>query len=172
MLEGAGPLTSSAEQSPDQLAAALRWRRTCPAASPLYPDRERMARARARGRFPVPLEAARMLVERGSRALEDGFVWRHDPQLLAPSVMRMTEEQVDAFLTRIRVPALACITSEGIIDGVGRRRLQRIPEVRLVDIDGSHHPQLEPGRLDTLAAVLNDFHDAVPLSRPLPEVAS
>lgn len=172
MLEGAGPLTSSAEQSPDQLAAALNWHRKPLAAHPLYPDRERMARARARGRYPVPLEAARMLVERGSRAREDGFVWRHDPQLLAPSVMRLTEEQVDAFLARIRVPTLACMTSEGIIDGAGRKRLQRIPGARLVEIDGSHHPQLEPRRLDALAAVLNDFYATVTLSRPLQEVAS
>lgn len=46
MLEGLGPLTQTAAEAPEQLAQALAWQRRPVATARLYPDRERMAKAR------------------------------------------------------------------------------------------------------------------------------
>lgn len=157
MLEGLGPLTQTPELSPDQLLKALEWH-SAPPQFRCYPDRERMARARARGRFPVALEAARLLVERGSEAVDEGYVWRHDPRLLAPSAVRLSEAQVAAFLQRIQSPSLVCLTADGISTPSARARLELMSDVTIVDLAGGHHPQLEPERLDSLAVTLNDFY--------------
>jgi pimeloyl-ACP methyl ester carboxylesterase len=161
MLEGLGPLTQTAAAAPQQLAAALAWRHAESKAQPRYADRERMARARAQGRFPVALEAARLLVERGSECIDGRFVWRHDPRLLAPSVMRMTDAQVEAFMADVSVPTLVCLTSDGIATPAARQRLERIAGATIVDLEGGHHPHLEPDRVERVAATLNDFYAEV-----------
>ena len=68
----------------------------------------------ARGCMPGACRAAgleeplvRLLVERGVRAVDGGYAWSSDPRLTLPTLVRMTEAQVEDLVAGIECPTLA-----------------------------------------------------------------
>ena len=90
--------------------------------------------------------AARRLVERGSVTDPDtGEVrFRHDPRLRLPSRLRLTEEQVRAFLAAITCPVLAIRARSGwpFPEAAVRSRLRTLRLVEVVEVEGGHHVHL------------------------------
>ncbi|WP_432694894.1 alpha/beta fold hydrolase [Marinobacterium sp. YM272] len=161
MLEGLGPLSQTPESAPAQMGKALEWRKAPSRASIIYSDVERMVQARMKGRFPVGYEGAKALVLRGTRQVETGFVWSHDPRLLAPSVARLTEPEVRGFLSQIRPPVLVCLTEGGIATEESRERLRVINNLHRVELKGGHHPHLEESELDAVSDSINRFYRTI-----------
>ena len=77
-------------------------------------------------------------------------------------MLRLTEEQVEAFLGRIRCPVLAVAADHGwpFPGEVAHRRLSRIAQVTALTLPGNHHlhlntPDVVAGPIDAfLAGVL------------------
>lgn len=60
----------------------------------------------------LPLDAARVLVERGTRPDErGGLTWSADPNLLLPSKTRFEEGSIQAMIRSIKVLLLACLSA-------------------------------------------------------------
>ncbi|MBS98570.1 MAG: alpha/beta hydrolase [Oceanospirillaceae bacterium] len=161
MLDGLGPLTFEAEESVARFRSALAWEREPRPEAVAYEERERMAQARARGRFPIPLESARVLVERAAMKVEDGWLWRHDPRLLAPSVVRMTESHVSSFFQAVEAPTLVCLAEQGIATESGRERVKQLPNATVVSIPGGHHPHLEVENLPAVVHCIERFYSGL-----------
>jgi pimeloyl-ACP methyl ester carboxylesterase len=124
----------------------------------VFPDVDSAVRARMHaGRVPGSgLEAplVRLLVERGLRAVADGdatagYQWSSDPRLTLPTMVRMTEQQVEDLVAGIECPTLAVFADPAqpyLPDALRRRRAALLPRGRLHVVAGGHHLHMQqPG---------------------------
>jgi pimeloyl-ACP methyl ester carboxylesterase len=144
LLEGAGPLAAPAEQAPEQLRRALDdERRAATATRRVFPDLDAAVAARVRD-SDLDSGSARLLVERGTEAVDGGVRFTHDPRLRTRSRVRLTERQVLAYLAAIECPVLAVGARQGwpFPKDVVARRLATVGDVERVEVDGGHHVHL------------------------------
>ena len=143
LLEGLGPMSTPAEETPDRLRDALRREGASGRPRPRHADLAAAVEARRRG-SDLDRESAALLVARAARTEADGVRFHHDPRLRNPSRVRLTEAQVTAFLTAISCPVLAVLASHGwpFPEPYLSRRQASIRELRVVHVDGGHHVHL------------------------------
>jgi pimeloyl-ACP methyl ester carboxylesterase len=106
--------------------------------------------------------SARLLVERGVRAVDGGWQWSSDPRLMRESFTRMTEEQVLDVLAAIECPAtvvLADPPQAWLPAAMRRARVAALRHGRLVEIAGGHHLHMDDPRA-VAAAVTGAFAGA------------
>nr|WP_225876330.1 alpha/beta hydrolase [Lysobacter terrestris] len=104
----------------------------------------------------------RLLVERGLRAVEGGYAWSSDPRLTLPTLVRMTEAQVENLVAGIECPTRAIFAEPAqpyLPDDLRRRRVALLPRGELVVIPGGHHLHMQQPA--DVAAAIGDFF-AVP----------
>jgi pimeloyl-ACP methyl ester carboxylesterase len=146
LLEGLGPFSSSAEDAPEQMLRALSQRHMRSGRSPrVYKTFEEAVRQRMNG-FPLEKESARLLTKRGTRTVEpEGYVFRYAPALRNTSLLRLSEEQVCAFLSSIRCPVLVVQAMDGLSNPAVdvSRRLNAIRDFEMVQVEGGHHVHLD-----------------------------
>ncbi|KZZ37641.1 alpha/beta fold hydrolase, partial [Oleiphilus sp. HI0117] len=95
LLDSLGPLTDEIENVLPQLKKAVaKAAQTRESKKTIYPTKEMAIRVRMMGIGKVSKEAAQLLIERGTEEVEGGYIWRSDPKLLAPSMVRFSEKQV------------------------------------------------------------------------------
>lgn len=159
LIEGLLPEPADVEDAPQQLArsiTALRLLsakpRTC------YPDLPAAIKAREQGMFPLGLAAARALTERGVLATPEGYQWRSDQRLFAPSSIKLTRAQITAFLTRITAPTKLVLAQDGMPKRFAnyRREVAAFPNVDVVSLSGGHHLHMEQ-EVAAVAAAFNPF---------------
>jgi len=158
LVETIGPLSATAGATATRLheaVAAARVRR--PRGLRVFPDLELAVRARLQA-GPMAPASARLLVERGTRPVEGGHVWRSDPRLTLPSAQRMTEDQVQALLRALECPVHVLHARQAqpyFPEDQRQARLAMLPAARVSVIDGSHHLHMD--RPDVVAAALGRF---------------
>lgn len=162
LVEGLLPEPAPAEEAPGQLAKAIKGLRNQQQKLPsIYPDMSVAIKARERGMFPLGHEAAKALTERGVIALDGGFSWSTDPRLLAPSIIRLSREQLAAFVNKVNMPVKLLLATEGL-PKLYVNYLQEVasfPHITYELLDGGHHLHMEK-EVDLVAARLNDFFAA------------
>jgi pimeloyl-ACP methyl ester carboxylesterase len=144
LVEGAGPLAAEAEKAPQQLIAALEDEEKARTAEHrVFPDLETAVAARKRD-TDLTSDAARHLVRRGTEHVEGGLRFTHDPRLKTRSRLRMTENQVRAFLAAIACPVLAIKASLGwpFPEDVVEARMAVIADLERAEVEGGHHVHL------------------------------
>jgi pimeloyl-ACP methyl ester carboxylesterase len=144
LVEGMGPLSSPAEGAPEQLAKALRSEVVIALKEPsVHQDLEAAIAARMKY-SDLDHASARLMVERGVEQIARGVRFTFDPRLKTSSRMRLTEEQVLAFLERIECPVLAVRATEGwpFPEQIVARRLGAIADLRTAQVEGGHHVHL------------------------------
>ncbi|MGH1346125.1 MAG: alpha/beta fold hydrolase [Nannocystales bacterium] len=146
LLEGVGPLTTTAADAPERLAGALR-EQARKQARPLtsYPGVAHVAKALALSPSKLTPESIQTLLGRGLKPTEGGVQWRSDRRLRYGSRTRFTEEQVLAFLGRIGCPALLIFAKDGLRmpEAVMNARIAAIADLELVEVAGHHHVHLD-----------------------------
>jgi pimeloyl-ACP methyl ester carboxylesterase len=144
LLEGAGPLAGDAGIAPTQLATAVAEEHRAAATSArIFPDIEAAVQARLHD-SDLDTDSARLLVERGTEAANGGVRFSHDPRLKSRSRLRLTEDQVLAFMAAISCPVLAVRALQGwpFPEGLVAARLGVIRDLRRAEVDGGHHVHL------------------------------
>lgn len=150
LLEGLGPLSAADDDAPELLANALRERARLAARRPApHASRESAADALRRvagHRHPLSSE---LLVERGTQTGPGGVRWRHDPRLRVEPPTRLNEEQVGAFLRRIRCPAMLVWARGGY--PFDREQMERraslVTGLVVHELEGGHHVHLDAPEL-------------------------
>lgn len=159
LLDSLGPLTDDIENVLPQLkkavkrAAALRNSKLN-----VYPTKEVAAKARMAGVGKISMEAARILVERGLREAEGGYVWSSDPRLLEPSLLRFSEEQVAAIMRGIECPVQLIVGEDGYFrqyEAISKR-LAYINSLEQHKVAGGHHFHME-GDIERTAEIIHAF---------------
>jgi len=144
LLEGAGPLSSPADDAPVQLTRALRSEAEVAASeASVHMTLEAAVTARMKN-SDLDRRAARMLVERSVEPVARGVRFSHDPRLKTSSRIRLTEDQVLAFLGKIECPVLIVRAKQGwpFPEQIVARRLEAIADLRTAWVEGGHHVHL------------------------------
>lgn len=161
LLDGLGPLTESAATAPERLARALNEQSSRVREGrrkPHYASPGEVARRLSAANSSLSKEGVQCLLRRGLRQLDDGQVtWRTDRRLRLPSRLRLTEEQVLAFLGRIACPTLFVRAEHGfVLDGASaRRQLDAVEDLRVEQVPGGHHVHLD--HPEVVAPLLTGF---------------
>jgi pimeloyl-ACP methyl ester carboxylesterase len=145
LLDALGPLSEEITQGPQRLGLAVKKIMSASMrGAKSYPSQVSMIRARMDVNG-LSNDAARALVLRGSRAVEQGFKWRFDPRLLLPSLLYFSEDQVLTFLQQIESPALLICADGGIIinNPLLARRIAQVKKITHTVVKGHHHLQMD-----------------------------
>jgi pimeloyl-ACP methyl ester carboxylesterase len=97
-------------------------------------------------RLPLSEPAARRIVERGTKAVDGGFVWSSDPRLMLTSAIRLTEDQILACLPGIACPTLMIMADPPMpyVDQAQMAaRIAAVKGLEHVVLPGTHHLHLE-----------------------------
>ncbi|HVI03189.1 MAG TPA: alpha/beta fold hydrolase [Enhygromyxa sp.] len=157
LIEGIGPMVEQPSEAARRLARALRAeQRKQDASKRLFADLD-SAVERLREAATMQPESARILVERGLERVDGGWTWRADPRLRIDSRVRLSEEQVHAFLRAIQCPVLLISASHGWPHDVEamRRRVEAIASLTRVELPGNHHLHLDDA--EAVAAAIIPF---------------
>ncbi len=155
LIEGIAPLVTEPDAVAQQLALAIKKRnRLHGRPQKAYPSMAEAVAARMNGRWPVDAEAAQWLVERGVVQRDGGFYWRSDPSLLLPSIIRLSEAQVESFIRRVSAPALLVLAEDGIPQSP--QRISLFASIRCEMLPGGHHLHLEEKSAARIAMLMHE----------------
>ena len=147
LVDSLGPLTGDADSFPEQLKHATdRMRRGSRGQPPYYTSVDEAIEARMKGRIPLSRAAADCIVPRSLRRAGEGWQWATDARLRYPSMHRLDEYEVRAYLGAIAVPLLLIRASRGMAAFKPEWLEQRLPllsESDVMDLEGSHHCHLD-----------------------------
>lgn len=159
LIEGVLPEQVRSEDTPKQLALAVRSMNLSPTKVPtIYADLESAISARENGMFPLSRSAAEELTRRGVNKIPDGYRWSTDKRLFLPSSVKLLPEQVSAFIHRIVNPVHLVLASDGLpkIYPNYLAALENYPHIRVSHLAGGHHLHMEQ-EADAVADVINAF---------------
>lgn len=165
LVDGFGPLTTSAAQAPAQAAAALAERVRTPRRRRVMRDLDEAVALRCASPIPIGPAAARLLCARGTQQITPddgpgGLTWRADPRLALPSLARLTDDTVRAFVAAMRVPTLLVEADAGILGGAAAAgyaaRREAHPMLTRRVLPGGHHLHMEEAA-PKVAAACADF---------------
>lgn len=157
LIDAIWPMPSVVEQASEQLAKAIKHRiRLRRRKKSVFADKSKAVAARLRGIDPISESAASVLVERGLESCEGGWRWRTDARLTLSSPMRMTHEQVKAFIDRLTIPVLLVVAERGILVGAIQAWVKALANLVIETLPGGHHLHLEESAAD-VARVMMKF---------------
>lgn len=150
-IEGLGALAETAERTVTRMREAVTAQRALRGKSlRVFPDIDTAVHARMQaGRVPgsgLSATLVRLLVERGLAPVDGGYAWSSDPRLTLPTMIRTTEEQVEALVAGIECPAMVLFAEPPqpyLPDGLRRRRASLLPRGELVVLPGHHHLHMD-----------------------------
>ncbi|KAG0371712.1 hypothetical protein BGX24_001292 [Mortierella sp. AD032] len=158
LLDNFGPFARLVEDQPEHLLEHIQQKMSLTNKQlPFHPTIESAAQARSKGgAYGLDLPSARILVPRGLRPIgrtdadgntAQGWTWSTDQLLTIRSAQSLSEEYVQAFMTRITCPILAVLASQGL-HTIRYMVDDRIPwlgqtKVTIRDVVGSHSVHME-----------------------------
>ena len=157
-IEALGALAEAPERTAIRMREAVAAARALPRKSlRVFPLLEPAIRARMQANA-LSEPVARLLVERGTRQVEGGFVWSSDPRLTLPSFTRLTEAQVRDLVAGIECPVRVIHATPAqpyLPDPVRRAHAAALRDGELIVIPGGHHLHMEQPA--EVAAAIGDF---------------
>ena len=158
LIDGLAPLTAPASEMPDRVVRRMiATEKLSKKTAPVYSSIEDAIATRKMAGSFINEDVIRPMVERNLKKTDEGYQWTYDPRLKLPSSVRLSDEQVKAFLTKITCPVLIIQASNGLkvyaeeMMSLGKS----IKNVKKVEIDGGHHLHLDTPK--EVAAIVNDF---------------
>jgi len=157
LIESTGPYASEANDAP------TRWRnayfemaQNSKRRVPVYSDLSTLLKAR-QAASPMSEAAARLIIERSMKPVDDRYTWRSDVRLRVSSPMYLTEAHVRAYVGAVVAPTL-------LIRGLNSKfterkflvdRQQAFNDLTVVDLPGRHHLHMDEPQ--PVAEALNQF---------------
>ena len=146
LVETLGPLVEAPEHTATRLRQAMAAARALPGKQlRVFAELEMAVRARIHA-SGLDQANARLLVERGTRAVAGGHVWRSDQRLTLPSPTRLDEAQVLDLLGAISCPLRLLYADPAqsyFPDPLRRARLSAVPHAQLTVLPGGHHLHMD-----------------------------
>lgn len=157
-IEALGALAEEPDHTVLRLREAVAATRALPAKRlRVFPTLEPAIRARMQANA-LSEPVARLLVERGVRAVDGGYEWSSDPRLTLPTMTRMTEAQIADLVGGIECPAKVIFADPAqpyLPDPLRRERAAMLPQGELFVLPGGHHLHMEQPQ--DVAKVIGDF---------------
>jgi len=148
-IEALGALAEAPARTVERMREAVAATRALPGKRlRVFSDIEPAVRARMKANG-LDEASARLLVERGTVAVDGGWSWSSDPRLTLPTMVRMTEAQVEDLVAGIACPTRVLFADPAqsyLPDGLRRARAALLPRGDLVVLQGGHHLHMEQPR--------------------------
>jgi pimeloyl-ACP methyl ester carboxylesterase len=145
-IEALGGLAETVERTADRWREAIAAARALPGKQlRVFADLAAPVRARMQAN-QLSEPAARLLVERGVRPVEGGFVWSSDPRLTLPTPQRLSEAQLARLVAGIACPATVIYADPPqayFPEPLRTQRAALLPDGRLHVLAGTHHLHME-----------------------------
>lgn len=158
VIEALGGLAETVERTADRWREAIAAARALPGKKlRVFSDLAAPVRARMQAN-QLSEPAARLLVERGVREVDGGYVWSSDPRLTLPTPQRLSEPQLARLVAGITCPTTVVYADPPqayFPEPLRTQRAQLLPDGRLHVIAGTHHLHMEDPA--AVAAVIGDF---------------
>ncbi len=144
LIEALGPLAGTEDTTASRLRDAVTQRRALDGKRKrVFSDPELAVQARMYTSITALDEAsARLMIERGIRAVEGGYEWSSDARLTLPTAVRMSEAQIQDCLRAIVCPVTLLIadpTPPYFPPALRDARIACVLQIRSVSLPGSHH---------------------------------
>ncbi|UYZ83823.1 alpha/beta hydrolase [Entomomonas sp. E2T0] len=126
----------------------------------VYDSLDSMIKKRQKGLVPISYEAASLLMERGVKAVEGGYSWRSDSQLMIPSPFPLTEEAAWSYAEQIVCPTNLILAKQGLLidNKPFMQRLSQLDNCKVDILEGGHHLHLDNEQsAQEVADCFNDF---------------
>ncbi|WP_058533184.1 alpha/beta fold hydrolase [Legionella saoudiensis] len=158
LIEALGPFSSPAQTACSQLTDYAQFLNHTHRLPKGYDQFESAALARSQKGY-VSMDIARILCERGLIEKKGRFYWRHDRRLIAPTPLRMTEEQVLSCLQNISVKTHLLLSNEGFAFDVDimENRIKAVKNMVVERLAGGHHIHMEKPEL--IGKLLIEFYN-------------
>ncbi|HMB72883.1 MAG TPA: alpha/beta hydrolase [Gammaproteobacteria bacterium] len=146
LLDGGVPIPGEPAEAPGRFAEALRARARPPALhGRVFPSREAAIRERSRGFTATTFDAAAILARRSLREAADGYSWFVDQRLKGESELRLSHEQIAAFMRTVEAPSLSILAAASPLTHRDwfQALLREIPGLKVIEVEGGHHFHLE-----------------------------
>jgi pimeloyl-ACP methyl ester carboxylesterase len=182
LLEGAGPLTRNGRDVAKHVRASIERRQagnpflysqfntasitTTTKAPRVYPNIDSAVETRCKtatlspGNQYLSKEASLEMVQRATITVNGGGVqFRHDPRLQWPSLLYMTDEQVEGLYSDIQCPVCLLLAEDGWPMDKTRKEvtMSRLQPVVFKTLAGSHHFHADPETADVVAEQVKAF---------------
>lgn len=160
MIDGHLPVPVEAHNAALQLAKSIRDQRRFGSSSPsFFASFQDAVEARANGFLALDLDAAEVLADRGVRQSEKGFYWHNDQRLKAASMIKLTRNHLESFLTAIEARTLLiyAINSVFTADDQQAELFAWVANLATVDMPGSHHLHMENQSREVALAIQKLF---------------
>lgn len=157
LIEALGPFSRAPDEVPGQLKRHIfQARELLKKRLPVYKTKEEAAQMR-KNAGDLSLQSALTLSSRGLKEVDGGFTWRADPRLRLESPLRMSEEQICAFLKKITNPVFLIQAESGLKwdEEAYTKRKALISNFTFKKLPGGHHLHMDDP-LPT-ANALNEF---------------
>ncbi|MGR4877636.1 alpha/beta fold hydrolase [Pseudoxanthomonas sp. LARHCG66] len=145
-IEALGGLAETVERTADRWREAIAAARALPGKQlRVFADLAAPVRARMQAN-QLSEPAARLLVERGVRPVEGGFVWSSDPRLTLPTPQRLSEAQLARLVAGIACPTTVIYADPPqayFPEPLRTQRAALLPDGRLHVLAGTHHLHME-----------------------------
>ena len=150
LIDGGLPEASPAEMTPSVLAKAIRQRQTFAKVAPSkFSSRDTAIKARTNSSFmPVTQRAAEALATRSLRFIDSTqqYYWHADQRLKASSDMKLSKEQLEAFMNACPPKRLCILFDEGIYPSgsdIQTRLEQFTHRNHYFELPGNHHAHMD-----------------------------
>ena len=157
LIEGIGPMSNQAKDAPGLIKEAHEHMAALAGKTPpRYKNPEQALKARMTS-FPLAESGARILVNRGLKKSGDIWEWTSDPRLTLRSRLRLTEDQVRAFLSEIACPTMLLLgeSSQARKMAIITERQPFVSQLDVRTLPGGHHLHLE--HPEEVAEAFNEF---------------
>ncbi|KRG68390.1 alpha/beta fold hydrolase [Pseudoxanthomonas dokdonensis] len=158
LIEALGALAETVERTTARWREAVAAARALPSKSlRVFPDLEAPIRARMRANH-LSEASARLLVERGVKAVPGGYEWSTDPRLTLPTPQRLSEAQISHLVTGIQCPVQVIYAEPAqsyFPEPLRSERAGLLPQGQLATMPGIHHLHMDNPA--AVASIVADF---------------
>ena len=102
-------------------------------------------------------EQAKLLVERGIKLTEKGYIWRSDSRLRTKSPLKLSTEQAKQLISDLKIPVQLICGDSGLSmvkEGIKAYK-NSFKDLNIYSLDGGHHVHMEEP--EKVAELINNF---------------
>lgn len=155
------PPPVAADDAAKQLRLFIRQQRSAIRKKlPSYSSVEEAIQARCRA-SGMDVDSARLIVERGTKWVDDSVCWTSDPRLTTASAFKMTESHNRSFSAALAIPSLVLMAEQGYSGKKGLMGLTASNEnIVYQTLPGGHHFHMEPHAV-LIAERIHNFYTSL-----------
>jgi len=158
LIEALGPVSGEVESAPERLAKAILSMKDHNPEQKPRENTETFVQARLNGALKLEPGSAKRIVERGLTQTNEGFIWSNDKRLKYPSMMRLSEDLIASFISKITCPVLGLFAEGGLFtkETLNNRWQHLHCQHTLHWFKGTHHLHID-GDVEELSDLVSEF---------------